>query len=285
MAAIIIDGKAEAQKVKGQIKDTVNKLKKQNKRPPGLGVILIGEDPASQVYVAAKNKIAQDLGFYSVSKQFDSDVPYETVKATIDELSEDKKIDGILLQLPLPEHLDTEDLLALIPADKDIDGLTSFSQGRLAKRLPALYPCTPIGILHLLGTVVPDLSGKVVGVIGRSILVGASITRLVERKGATTISLNSKTLEPKPLTKQCDILIVAAGVKHLVDSDWVKDGAVIIDVGIHRDSQNKLCGDVNFDNVKDKVSAITPVPGGVGPMTIAALMQNCLIAYELHEKF
>ena len=278
MTARIIDGAKLAKAKRQELKSDISKIVATGKRPPCLAVVLVGDDPASHIYVSGKEKACKSVGIESRPIRLATDTSREKLKEYMLALALDKNVDGILLQLPLPKHLNAIEMIECIPASKDVDGLTVASQGLLVKNLPGFVPCTPMGIMELLQSTNIDLQGALAVVIGRSVLVGASITRLLEHAKATTISIASNTRDPAKLTSQADIVVAAAGVKQLIDTSWIKHGAVVIDVGIHRNASG-LCGDVNFDDVKKVASWITPVPGGVGPMTITALLQNCFKAW------
>jgi len=284
--AKILDGRALSKKIKQSIKqEIISKLRTSpDIRPPKLAVVLIGDDTASRVYVSHKISSCQNVGIDSVSKQMGSDCTMEQAEELMGSLAGDASIDGILLQLPLPAHLDKAKLIQMIPPEKDVDGLTVYSQGALSYQYEGHYPCTPLGIIELIKTTGIPLVGKVAAVIGRSALVGASVTRLLEYQSCTTISIASKTKDPDAMCRQADIVVAAAGVKNLVKESWIKDGAIVIDVGIHREEKG-LTGDVDFENVKKKASWITPVPGGVGPMTIAMLLNNCLKTWKRRQNF
>ena len=279
MTAQIIDGKAVAAKIKEQLAEKVKAHCQGGNRPPCLAVILVGSDPASQVYVNSKKKTCAAIGIDSRSLDLDGNVSQEELEKHLIAFNEDKDVDGILLQLPLPSHLNAERAIDLISPEKDVDGLTPTNQGLLIWKRPGLVSCTPYGIMELIKSTDVNPWGKRAAVIGRSVLVGAPVSNLLSNAGATVMCLNSKTVEPWELTKQADILVVAAGRHHLVDKNWIKPGAVVIDVGIHR-IDGKLSGDVDFESAKEVAGHITPVPGGVGPMTIAMLLSNCVTAYE-----
>ncbi len=281
MATQSMNGSALAKKTRLELKTKVDQLGVSGK--PKLAVVIVGEDKASHIYVGSKERACKEVGISSLKITFPEDVTQHELEKKIEFLADDPTVHGILLQLPLPESLDKHLVLEKIPPQKDVDGLTSHSQGLLAKRKPGLRPCTPKGIIRILGEYKVEIAGKICAVIGRSTLVGAPITRMLEHRGATTISINRKTPNPKELCKMADILIVAAGSMHLVDHHWVSDGATVIDVGIHRNNRG-LCGDVNFESVSSCAQMITPVPGGVGPMTVAMLLENCFEAYLGQQK-
>ena len=279
MSAILIDGKAVSLKIKNEVKEKVSSLKERFGKTITLAVVLIGNDPASEVYVNNKIKACEYVGF--VSKSFR--LPQETTQAEAEDLikalAQDKTVDGILVQLPLPKHLSEESLLKFIPADKDVDGLLDENIGKLFQNKKTLVSCTPNGIMQLLKRYNIDVAGKNAVVLGRSNMVGKPMAALLINANATVTVCHSKTKDLSSFTKNADILIVAIGRKHFVTADMVKEGAVVIDVGINR-VDGKLYGDVDFDAVKEIASYITPVPGGVGPMTIAMLMLNTYLTAE-----
>lgn len=279
MSAQIIDGMAIARDIRSRVTNRIKEHLAKGHRPPCLAVILVGNDPASEIYVSRKEQTCGSVGISSRAYRKDSTTSQDEIIALIQMLNADDSVDGILLQLPLPLHMDKVACVSSISPDKDVDGITPVNEGRLVWRYPGLYPCTPLGIMHLIKSVEPRLSGKVAAVVGRSALVGMPIGTLLENAGCTIIGLHSESVDCARWTREAEILVVATGVKQLVKASWVRKGAVVIDVGIHRDG-NKLSGDVAFDEVKDVARAITPVPGGVGPMTIAMLVTNCLTAYE-----
>lgn len=280
MTAALIDGKAIAKQIRLDIAEKIKEAAERNEKVPFLAVILVGENPASQVYVSHKERACQSVGMESVTIILPKDSTQEQVEQEILKLNGDDKVDGILLQLPLPSHLKKESLIEMIDPDKDVDGLTPINQGRLCWREPGLYPCTPLGVMELIRSTGMSLSGKVAAVVGRSTLVGMPVGILLEIAGCTVLGLHSESVDIGAWTKQADLIVVATGVPQLVKKDWVKPGAVVIDVGISRVG-NKLVGDVDFEDVKDVAGQITPVPGGVGPMTIAMLLSNCLKASKL----
>jgi methylenetetrahydrofolate dehydrogenase (NADP+)/methenyltetrahydrofolate cyclohydrolase len=281
MTAHIIDGKVIAQNIKNELKQKITVLQAAGKRPPCLAVILVGNDPASEVYVGHKKKACAEVGIESRSVTLPADVKQEILSEHLGKLNADPAVDGILLQLPLPKHLKSDEAIDLISPDKDVDGLTPYSQGLLNWKRPGLTSCTPLGIMELIQSTGMDMKGKRAVVIGRSVLVGLPVAVLLGNAGATVTSINSKTVKPEELCREADILVVAAGVKHMVRGDWIKPGAVVIDVGIHRDGDGKkLVGDVVFEEAASRAGWITPVPGGVGPMTIASLLSNCMTAYQ-----
>ncbi|SMF45920.1 bifunctional methylenetetrahydrofolate dehydrogenase/methenyltetrahydrofolate cyclohydrolase FolD [Pseudobacteriovorax antillogorgiicola] len=279
MSAKVIDGKAIAQNIRLSIKEQIEKIREDGKRAPCLAVILVGNDPASEVYVGHKKKACASIGIESRSLELPGDISQDELSKHVKALNDDPAIDGILLQLPLPKHLIPEIAIDLIDPDKDVDGLTAMNQGLLVWKRPGLVSCTPAGVMELIRSTGVKVEGARAVVMGRSVLVGAPIATMLCNAGATVNCLNSKTVNGPELTRQADILVVATGVHRLVRGDHIKPGAVVIDVGMHR-HDGKLSGDVVYDEAKDVAGHITPVPGGVGPMTIAMLMRNCLTAYS-----
>jgi methylenetetrahydrofolate dehydrogenase (NADP+)/methenyltetrahydrofolate cyclohydrolase len=276
MTAELIDGTAIAAGVRDDIKQATARMPVK----PGLATILVGEDPASAVYIGSKRRTCVELGIRDLHQHLPADIGQEQLGALIIELSADPKVTGILLQLPLPDHLDPLPLIELISADKDVDGLSILSAGRLARHAPGLYPCTPLGVVELLDTYHVQLAGADVVVVGRSNLVGWPLAQMLLQRDATVTSCHKGTRNLVRVCRHADVLIVAAGAKGLIDEDYVRPGATVIDVGIHRTSDG-LRGDVDFDRVAPIVDLITPVPGGVGPMTIAMLMRNSLRSAEV----
>jgi len=279
MAAEIIDGKAIAAKVRLQIGEKVAALK-QKGITPGLAVVLVGEDPASKVYVGMKKKNCIELGMYSA----DHELPAETTEAEllslIKQLNEDERVHGILVQLPLPAHIDTDKVLEAISPDKDADGFHPYNVGRLAIGKPTFQPCTPYGVMVMLDEIGYDLKGKEVVVVGRSNIVGKPVALMCLARHATVTICHSRTRDLPDVVRRADVVIAAVGKAEMVKGDWIKPGAVVIDVGINRGEGKKLLGDVEYAAAAERASAITPVPGGVGPMTIAMLLQNTLEAAE-----
>lgn len=283
MSAKIIDGKAAASTLKEQIKADVFALTTQGHRPPGLAVILVGSDFASQKYVSSKIKSCEEVGFKSKSYMLDEVTRQAELLAIIDELNEDASIDGILVQMPLPEHINADTVVERIKADKDVDGFHPFNIGRLAQRRPLLESCTPKGIMTLLRQTIPDMKGLNAVVVGASNHVGRPMSLELLLAGCTVTTTHRYTTNLAAHIQAADIVVAAAGKPGLVKGEWIKPGAVVIDVGINRDSNNKIIGDVVFETASEHASWITPVPGGVGPMTVATLMQNTLIAAkQLH---
>ena len=270
----LIDGKAISQQIKDEVKDKVTKLKVQGKEP-ALAVILVGNDPASNVYVGNKKKACEYTGIRSESFELPEETTQQELLQLIDELNGREDIHGILVQLPLPSQIEEKAVIDAISPDKDVDGFHPVSVGRLSIGEKGFLPCTPAGVIELLKRSNVQIAGKHCVVIGRSNIVGKPMALLMLRENATVTICHSKTENLKEICKSADILIAAVGRPKMIDRSYVKEGAVVIDVGIHRLEGKKLCGDVDFEDVKDVVSAITPVPGGVGPMTIAMLMKNC----------
>ncbi|MGN1406477.1 MAG: bifunctional methylenetetrahydrofolate dehydrogenase/methenyltetrahydrofolate cyclohydrolase FolD [Erysipelotrichaceae bacterium] len=257
-------------------------IEKTEGRKPCLAVVLVGENPASLSYVKGKNKALHEVGMECRQIDLKEDIKEEELLGLIAELNSDDKIDGILVQLPLPEHIDQKKVIQSIVPDKDVDGLNVINAGKLFTGEDGFVPCTPLGVIKLLERMNCNVEGKEVTVIGRSNLVGLPVARLLTRKNATVTICHSKTHNLKDVCKRADILVVAMGKPKFITSEYVKEGAYVIDVGVNR-VDGKLCGDVDFENVKDKCAAITPVPKGVGPMTITMLLHNTLKAYKLHE--
>ena len=284
MTAQLIDGKAIAANLRQQIAQRVTERRQQGLRVPGLAVILVGTDPASQVYVAHKRKDCEEVGFLSQAYDLPAETSQDDLLALIDRLNDDPAIDGILVQLPLPAHLDASLLLERIHPDKDVDGFHPYNIGRLAQRMPLLRPCTPKGIMTLLASTGADLYGMDAVVVGASNIVGRPMALELLLGGCTVTVTHRFTRDLADHVSRADLVVVAAGKPGLVKGEWIKEGAIVIDVGINRDEHGKLCGDVDFEQVKDKAEAISPVPGGVGPMTIAMLLENTLEAYAEHEK-
>lgn len=276
----IIDGKAVSKKVKEDVKAECEQLK-ANGITPGLAVIIVGEDPASQVYVHNKEVACEACGFHSVKYALPAETTQEELNALIDELNEDNSINGILCQLPLPKHLDDKEVINRINPIKDVDAFHPVNVGAIMIGDYNYLPCTPAGVMELIHSTGVDVSGKKAVVIGRSNIVGKPMAMLLLHENATVEITHSKTQSLADVTKQADILVAAIGKAKFVTADMVKQGAVVIDVGMNRDENGKLCGDVDFEGVKDKCSFITPVPGGVGPMTIAMLMKNTLTSAKL----
>ena len=280
MAAQIIDGKAIAAKVREEVARDVEAFTARTGRRPGLATILVGDDPASAIYVANKRRSAGEAGIESFHHALPADASSDEVEAVIEQLNGDESVSGILCQLPVPGHLDGVHLTGLIDARKDVDGLTPLSAGLLALGRDGLRPCTPAGVMVLLEEAGVDLQGAEAVVVGRSNLFGKPMAQLLLAANATVTTAHSRTRDLPAVCRRADVLIVAVGRDRMVGADWVKPGAVVIDVGMNR-SEDGLHGDVDFDAVREVAGAITPVPGGVGPMTIAMLLRNTLHAAEL----
>ena len=276
---MIIDGKKEAALLREEIKKEITSLKDKTNRVPGLTVILIGDFAPSQIYVRNKEKNLKEVGINSNVIKYSKDVTEEEVLKKIKELNSDKDVSGILVQLPLPDQIDKEKIINSIDPSKDVDGFHPINVGNLASGYHAIVPCTPLGCLLLLKKIEKNLSGKHAVIVGRSNLNGKPMAQLLLKENCTVIITHSKTKNLKEECSKADILIAAVGVANLVKKDWVKDGSIIIDVGINKQG-DKIVGDVSFEEVKDKVKAITPVPGGVGPMTIACLLKNTLECFK-----
>ena len=276
---MIIDGKKEAALLREEIKKEITSLKDKTNRVPGLTVILIGDFAPSQIYVRNKEKNSKEVGINSSIIKYPKDVAEKEVLKKIKELNSDKDVSGILVQLPLPDQIDKEKIINSIDPSKDVDGFNPINVGNLASGYNAIVPCTPLGCLLLLKKIEKNLSGKHAVIIGRSNLNGKPMAQLLLKENCTVVITHTKTKNLKEECSKADILIAAVGVANLVKKDWVKDGSIIIDVGINKQG-DKIVGDVSFEEVKDKVKAITPVPGGVGPMTIACLLKNTLECFK-----
>jgi len=289
MTANIIDGKKIAQEIRNKVKKAVEQRAKNGLSTPGLATVLVGENSASQVYVRNKHKACDEVGIRSFGHVLPADASQQEVEAVVKSLNADPEVHGILVQLPLPKHLDEEAVLAAIDLNKDVDGFSPVNIGRLAQkgREPVFVPCTPAGCMVLLESTGINLSGANAVVLGRSNIVGMPVALLLVKANATVTIVHSRTKDIEAVCRQADVLIAAIGQPEMVKADWVKPGAVVIDVGINRIGDptakrgSRLVGDVDFASVSEVASAITPVPGGVGPMTIALLMKNTLHAAEL----
>ena len=271
----IIDGKKISQQIKDELKEEVAALKEQGKTFT-LAVIQVGSDPASSVYVGNKKKACAYIGIESRAYELPEETTEEELLKLVQELNEDRAVGGILVQLPLPKHIDEDKVLLAISPEKDVDGFHPENVGNLSIGRPGFVSCTPAGVIQLLKRSGIEIEGKECVVLGRSNIVGKPMAMLLLQENGTVTVCHSRTKNLKEITKRADILVVAIGKPKFVDASYVKEGAVVIDVGIHRNEDNKLCGDVDFDSVAPHTSAITPVPGGVGPMTIAMLMSNCV---------
>lgn len=284
MTASVIDGKAFAAGLRARVAEHAAAFEQAAGRKAGLAVVLVGEDPASKVYVASKGKATIECGMNSFEYKLPEDTNQETLLALVDQLNADPAVDGILVQLPLPRHLDEQVVVERISPNKDVDGLTPISTGRLALGLPGLVPCTPLGSLMLLKDQLGDLSGKNAVVIGRSILVGKPMAQLLLAENCTVTIAHSRTRDLPDVVRRADIVVAAVGRPEMVKGDWIKPGATVIDVGINRlppaegQAKGRLVGDVDYAGAMEVAAAVTPVPGGVGPMTIAVLLRNALVA-------
>lgn len=267
---VIMDGKALAGELRAELKEKIEKLD----RHLGLAVVIVGEDPASKIYVRNKIKTCGELGIQSYAYELPETATQEELEELLDKLAADSNVDGILLQMPLPEKFDEDSAVAHIPFEKDVDGFTSKNLGLLLQNKEKIAACTPLGVMKMLEKYGIDPTGKRAVVLGRSDTVGKPMAMLLLNANATVTVCHSRTRDFKEICKEADILVSAMGKPKYVTADMVKEGAVVVDVGINRDENGKLCGDVDFENVKDKASFITPVPGGVGPMTITMLMYN-----------
>jgi methylenetetrahydrofolate dehydrogenase (NADP+)/methenyltetrahydrofolate cyclohydrolase len=272
----IIDGKQIAQNLRNDIAQQVKKLD----RAPGLAVILVGDDPASAVYVRNKDNACKEVGFYSEKINKPADITQKELLDEVERLNNDDKIDGILVQLPLPKHLDANLVIETISPEKDVDGFHSENIGKLMQNKPYLRPCTPKGVMTMLATTGIDLVGKDCVVVGASNIVGRPMAMELLNARATVTICNSRTTNLSTKLQQADVIVVAVGIPQMIQGDWVKPGAVVIDVGINRLDSGKLVGDVDFDSATANAAWMTPVPGGVGPMTIATLLENTLTAYQ-----
>lgn len=284
MSAKIIDGKLISQQIKDELRGKCAELMEKDIRVT-LAVILVGEDPASQVYVRNKKRACEYIGYNSLSYELPQNTTQDELLELIDGLNERDDVDGILVQLPLPSQIDEKTVLNRIKPDKDVDGFHPINVGALLVGDKGFVSCTPAGVIQLLKRGIPEyeLSGKECVVVGRSNIVGKPMSLLMLRENATVTVAHSRTKDLREVCRRADIIIAAIGKPRFITSDFVKEGAVVIDVGINRTSDGKLCGDVDYENVRDKTYAITPVPGGVGPMTIAMLMNNCYEAALFHK--
>ncbi len=281
---VLLDGKILSAKIKEEVKVEVTKIVKEKNITPGLAVILVGNDAASATYVASKAKACKDAGIYSVVHEMPESITQEELLETINMMNNNPKLDGILVQLPLPKHIDTTTVLEAINPLKDVDGFHPYNVGRMVSNLDSFLPATPFGVMRMFEEHNIELSGKDVVVIGSSDIVGKPMSSLLINKKATVTVCNSRTKDLKAHTSKADIVIIAVGVPYLLKEDMVKDGAVVIDVGINRLESGKLVGDADFEGLKNKCSHLTPVPGGVGPMTIAMLLKNTIKAANLRDK-
>ncbi|HEY4827944.1 MAG TPA: bifunctional methylenetetrahydrofolate dehydrogenase/methenyltetrahydrofolate cyclohydrolase FolD [Solirubrobacteraceae bacterium] len=280
MSATIIDGKAVSAAVRAEVGQDVAAFRERTGRAPGLATILVGDDPASAVYVANKRKACVEVGIIDFHQHLPADASQDQVAAVIEDANGNPEVSGILLQLPVPEGLNGKELTSLIEADKDVDGLTHVSAGRLMQGAPGLRPCTPLGVIELLDRYSVALEGAEAVVVGRSDLVGKPVAFLLLHRNATVTICHSRTRDLPGVCSRADVLIAAIGRAEMIGADYIKPGAAVIDVGINR-TDDGLKGDVKFDEAVEKAGLITPVPGGVGPMTIAMLLRNTLIAAKL----
>ncbi|PRM90652.1 bifunctional methylenetetrahydrofolate dehydrogenase/methenyltetrahydrofolate cyclohydrolase FolD [Aliarcobacter cryaerophilus] len=281
---VLLDGKTLSAKIKEEVKIEVTQIVKDKNITPGLAVILVGNDAASATYVASKAKACKDAGIYSVVHEMPESITQEELLDTINMMNNNPKLDGILVQLPLPKHIDTTTVLEAINPLKDVDGFHPYNVGRMVSNLDSFLPATPFGVMRMFEEHNIELSGKDVVVIGSSDIVGKPMASLLINKKATVTVCNSRTKDLKSHTLRADIVIIAVGVPYLLKEDMVKDKAIVIDVGINRLDTGKLVGDADFEGLKNKCSFLTPVPGGVGPMTIAMLLKNTIKAAKLREK-
>ena len=272
----LIDGKSLANKVQTSVGSEVEQLKQEKNIVPGLAVILIGDDPASHAYVKMKAKACEKVGFYSITHSMPDTISQEEIIATIEMMNGNPRIDGILVQLPLPKHVDTDKILEVIDPKKDVDGFHPYNVGRLVANLDSFVACTPLGVMKMFKEYNIDLKGKDVCVVGASNIVGKPMASLLLNANATVTITHIFTKDLKAHTLKADIVVVGVGVPGLIKEDMIKDGAIVIDIGINRIEDGSLVGDVDFKNVSPKCSYITPVPGGVGPMTVAMLLSNAL---------
>lgn len=288
MSATLIDGKAIAETVKAKVKEGAEYLRTEYNITPGLATVLVGERPDSRAYVASKQKACAELGMNSYGRNLPADISQDELLDVINDLARDSNVHGILVQLPLPRHLDAETILRAVPIEKDVDGFSPLNVGRLSmkNREPSFVPCTPLGCLYLIEAIGTKIEGANAVVLGRSNIVGLPMAFLLLHRNATVTICHSRTRDLPGITRNADILVAAIGRPKFVQADWIKPGATVIDVGINevpdatKKSGKRLVGDVDFDAVKEVAGAITPVPGGVGPMTIAMLMQNTLTAAQ-----
>lgn len=276
----IISGKLLSEEILQDIADKVNVISEHGKRVPSLAVVLVGNDPASQVYVRNKKNACQKVGFTSFEYVLDEDTTQDELIALVEQLNNDKDVDGILVQLPLPKHLDSKIVIDTISPHKDVDGFHRYNMGSLALKDPNICPCTPHGVMYMLDSVNAEYFGKHAVIIGASNIVGRPMALELMNRGATVTVCNSKTKNTPELIANADIVVAAVGIPNFVQGNWIKDGAIVIDVGINRLDNGKLCGDVDYEAAVKNASYITPVPGGVGPMTIAMLLKNTLSIYQ-----
>ena len=280
MSAILINGKNLAEQIKNNLAQQIAALQ----TPPQLDIVLVGHDDASEIYVRNKIKAAEHINLKTVLHRFDENITENELSTMVEKLNADKNVNGIIVQLPLPPHIDTHRIINLIEPKKDVDGFHPYNTGLLQNnQVPYFIAATPLGVMRLIQTVCPNLSGKNVVIIGASLIVGRPLATLLLNQECTVTITHIHTKNIKELTQKADIVVAACGVANLVKADWIKSGAVLIDVGINR-CNGKICGDIDFASVQDKAGAITPVPGGVGPMTIAMLLENTVNAYLLQNQ-
>ncbi len=284
MTARIIDGKAIAAEIRQSVKAAIDARREAARHIPGLAVVLVGTNPASEVYVRNKRRGCEEVGIQSFAHDLDPGISQDGLLTLIDELNENPEVDGILVQLPLPNHIDSETIIERIHPDKDVDGFHPYNVGRLALRIPRLRPCTPHGIMTLLQHTDQPLMGQHAVIVGASNIVGRPMSLELLLSGCTVTTCHRFTRNLPSHVSMADILIVAVGKPGLIPADWIKPGAVVIDVGINRQPDGSLVGDVQFEPALERASWITPVPGGVGPMTVATLLQNTVSAAELQKK-
>jgi len=282
MSAQILDGKAISADIRHDVKMKVADMTAAGERPPGLAVILVGENPASQVYVRNKQRSCEEVGFLSELHRLSADTSQDALLKLIDTLNEREEIDGILVQLPLPQQIDEETVIERILPTKDVDGFHPYNVGRLVLRMPILRPCTPKGVMTMLQRTGQKLEGMDAVIIGQSNIAGRPMALELLAARCTITVCHSRTKDLPGKVRNADLLVAAMGRPRFVPGDWIKEGAIVIDVGINRLEDGSLCGDVDFDSIRKKASWITPVPGGVGPMTVATLLENTLQARELH---
>jgi methylenetetrahydrofolate dehydrogenase (NADP+) / methenyltetrahydrofolate cyclohydrolase len=280
MTTHILDGLKASQHIKLQLKQDILRILPLKKRPPGLAVILVGNNPASEIYVRRKHQACEEVGIRSLAYSFSEEVTNEKLSELIQTLNLDPTIDGILVQTPLPAHIDENLIVELISPQKDVDGFHPYNLGRLAQRRPALRPCTPFGVMKLLEFYQISTKGLYCVVVGASNIVGRPMSLELLLAGATVTTCHRFTQNLEHHVRQAELLVVAVGKKHIVKSDWIKPGCIVIDVGMHRLADGKVCGDLDFNEVKTKAQFITPVPGGVGPMTVTMLLWNTIQSWQ-----
>ncbi|WP_025733922.1 bifunctional methylenetetrahydrofolate dehydrogenase/methenyltetrahydrofolate cyclohydrolase FolD [Carnimonas nigrificans] len=283
MAAQLIDGKTVAHHVRAKVAEATAQRQQQGLAAPGLAVVLVGDNPASQIYVRNKERACAEAGVQSYKHQLPAATTQSQLETLIDELNRDARIDGILVQLPLPAHLDENPILERIAADKDVDGFHPYNLGRLAQRQPELRPCTPKGVMTLLDYYQIAVRGVDATIVGASNIVGRPMALELLLAGATTSVCHRFTKDLESYVRRAELLVVGVGIPHLIKGDWIREGATVIDVGINRQEDGSLVGDVEFDKARERAAWITPVPGGVGPMTVASLLENTLTAAILHD--